>query len=126
MAIDGAGFSPMKSLGEVLVESFGLTQENIEQALLMQKEKGGRLGEILVQQKVLSPIDLMEARSVQCGLELLRELPPNPDPFFTSKVPIQYLKKFKMILLRLGYKILVGYKNFILWDQQYSIPLIKA
>jgi general secretion pathway protein E len=87
----------MKSLGQVLVESYGLASENIEQALLLQQEKGGHLGEILVQQKMLSPMDLLEARSLQCGLELLKELPPDPDPFFTAKVPIQYLKKFKMI-----------------------------
>ena len=87
----------MKSLGQVLVESYSLTPESIEHALLLQKEKGGRLGEILVQQKALSPNDLLDARSRQCGLELLKELPSNPDPFFTSKVPIHFLKKFKMI-----------------------------
>ena len=31
----------MKSLGEVLVESYGLTPEHIEDALNLQKEKGG-------------------------------------------------------------------------------------
>ena len=87
----------MKSLGQVLVESYSLTPESIEHALLLQKEKGGRLGEILVQQKALSPNDLLDARSRQCGLELLKELPSNPDPFFTAKVPIHFLKKFKMM-----------------------------
>ena len=87
----------MKSLGQVLVESYSLAPEAIEHALLLQKEKGGRLGEILVQQKDLSSADLLEARSRQCGLELLKELPPEPDPFFTAKVPIHFLKKFKMI-----------------------------
>ena len=87
----------MKSLGQVLVESYSLAPEAIEHALLLQKEKGGRLGEILVQQKALSSADLLEARSRQCGLELLKELPLEPDPFFTAKVPIHFLKKFKMI-----------------------------
>jgi general secretion pathway protein E len=87
----------MKSLGQVLVESYGLGHEAIELALAVQKEKGGKLGEILVHQKVLSPSALLEARSRQCGLELRKELPPNPDPYFTAKVPIQFLKKFKMI-----------------------------
>jgi len=87
----------MKSLGQVLVESYGLVPEAIEQALLLQKEKGGRIGEILVHQKELSPTDLLDARSRQCGLELVKVLPLNPDPFFTAKVPIHFLKKFKMI-----------------------------
>jgi len=87
----------MKQLGQVLVESYGLAPENIVHALSVQKEKGGRLGEILVQQKAITSDVLLEARSLQCGLELLRQLPPNPDPFFTAKVPIHFLKKFKMI-----------------------------
>ncbi|HBI16151.1 MAG TPA: type II secretion system protein GspE, partial [Desulfobulbaceae bacterium] len=87
----------MKPLGQVLVESYGVRPEVITQALAVQEEKGGRLGEILVQQKQLSPTDLMKARSTQCGLELMLELPSGLDPFFTSRVPIHYLKKFKMI-----------------------------
>ena len=87
----------MKTLGQVLVESYGVLPEVIAQALAVQDEKGGRLGEILVQQKHLSPTDLLKARSTQCGLELMLQLPPILDPFFTARVPIQYLKKFKMI-----------------------------
>ena len=87
----------MKSLGQVLVESYGVPPEIIAQALAVQQEKGGKLGEILVQQKQLSPGDLLEARSRQCGLELVTRLPDDPDPFFISRVPIQYLKKFKMM-----------------------------
>ncbi len=87
----------MKSLGQVLVESFGLSPESLELALAAQKEKGGRIGEVLVQQKQVSLEDLLAARSEQCGLELKEYLPPNLDPFFTSRVSIHYLKKFKMI-----------------------------
>ena len=87
----------MKSLGQVLVEKYGLAQESLEEALSVQKEKGGRIGELLVQQKKISSSDLLKARSEQCGLTLLKEVPDNLDSFFTSRVPIQFLKKFKMI-----------------------------
>lgn len=87
----------MKSLGQVLVESYGVTPDHVAQALAIQQEKGGKLGEILVQQKHITPPELLEARSSQCGLDLVTELPGNPDPFFTARIPIQYLKKFKMI-----------------------------
>ncbi|MHB1351403.1 MAG: type II secretion system protein GspE [Desulfobulbus sp.] len=87
----------MKTLGQVLVESYGVPPEVIAQALALQEEKGGRLGEILVQQKNISPNDLLKARSTQCGLELMVQLPTDSDPFFTSRIPIHYLKKFKMI-----------------------------
>ena len=87
----------MKSLGQLLVESYGVSPDSLAQALAIQKDKGGRIGEILVQQKQISPADLLKARSQQCGLEVMFRLPDNPDPFFTSQVPIQYLKRFKMM-----------------------------
>ncbi len=87
----------MKRLGEILVASFGLQPETIAGALQVQETKGGRLGEILVNQKKLSEDDLLKARSLQCGLELKLTLPPAPDPFFTDRVPIGFLKKFKMM-----------------------------
>ncbi len=87
----------MKRLGEILVESFDLQEEAIDEALAHQQEKGGKLGEILVHQKKLSEEDLLHARSLQCGLELKLTLPPVPDPFFTDRIPIGFLKKFKMM-----------------------------
>lgn len=87
----------MKRLGEILVESFDLQEETIAAALEQQQEKGGRLGEILVHQKKLSEDDILRARSLQCGLALKLTLPPMPDPFFTDRIPIGFLKKFKMI-----------------------------
>jgi len=87
----------MKLLGEILVESFGLQEETVAGALEVQADKGGRIGEILIQQKKLSEDDLLHARSLQCGLELKLTLPPSPEPFFTDRVPIGFLKKFKMM-----------------------------
>ncbi len=87
----------MKSLGAILVDSFGLAPEALEEALLIQEERGGRLGEILVQQRRITEDDLLRARSEQCGLKVRYSLPAEIDPFFTERVPIQFLKKFKMI-----------------------------
>ena len=87
----------MKPIGEMLVESFGLEEEALAGALDVQAEKGGQLGEILVQQKKLSEEDLLQARSLQCGLELKTTIPTALDHFFTDRIPIGFLKKFKMI-----------------------------
>ncbi|MGX9726134.1 MAG: type II secretion system ATPase GspE [Candidatus Electronema sp. VV] len=87
----------MKHLGEVLVESFGIKQDVIAAALKVQAEKGGRLGRILVQQKKISEDELLQAVSRQFGLEIKMSLPPNPDPFFIEKIPIAFLRKFKMM-----------------------------
>jgi len=87
----------MKPIGEMLVESFGLEEDALAGALDVQEEKGGQLGEILVQQKQLSEEDLLQARSLQCGLELKTTIPTALDHFFTDRIPIGFLKKFKMI-----------------------------
>ena len=87
----------MKPLGEILIESFGVAAADIERCLELQREKGGRLGEILLQQKCISEADLLAARIRQCGLPVVKQLPREVDPFFTSRIPIHFLKKFKMI-----------------------------
>ncbi len=87
----------MKPLGEILTEAYKVPNEVIIQSLAVQKEKGGRLGEILLQQKKINAEDLLGARSIQCGLSVIDQLPGDLDPFFTGKIPISYLKAFKMI-----------------------------
>ncbi len=87
----------MQPLGEILSRTCRLSPEVIHNALGYQLKNGGRLGEILIQQKKITENDLLRARSIQCGLEMMVSLPENPNPFFTDKVPIGFLKKFKMI-----------------------------
>ncbi|MCL2457614.1 MAG: type II secretion system ATPase GspE [Desulfobulbus sp.] len=87
----------MRLLGEILQENFSISAESIESALTVQREKGGRIGEILLQLRKISENDLLSARSLQCGLEVLHTLPSDFEPFFVSQVPIGFLKKFKMV-----------------------------
>ena len=87
----------MRFLGDILHETFGVAVESIEAALALQREKGGRIGEILIQLRKITESDLLSARSVQCGLEVVHTLPVDFEPFFVPRVPIGYLKKFKMI-----------------------------
>ena len=87
----------MRLLGEILQETFGVTLDSVEAALALQREKGGRIGEILIQLRKITESDLLSARSIQCGLEVVHTLPVDFEPFFVSRVPIGFLKKFKMI-----------------------------
>ncbi len=87
----------MKQLGEILVERFGVDPASIEEALSTQPDNGRRLGEMLVQQKIISEENLLRSRSVQSGLELRSTLPAEPDPFFIDRVPIGFLKKYMMM-----------------------------
>jgi general secretion pathway protein E len=87
----------MRLLGEILQQDFGVAAESVEAALAVQREKGGRIGEILIQLRKISESDLLNARSIQCGLEVVHSLPDDFEPFFVPRVPIGFLKKFKMV-----------------------------
>ena len=43
-----------RPLGEILVATEGLLQEKLEEALIQQAERGGRIGEVLVTMKLLT------------------------------------------------------------------------
>ncbi|MCR4393511.1 MAG: ATPase, T2SS/T4P/T4SS family, partial [Dehalococcoidales bacterium] len=54
-----------KKLGEILVEQKLITPEELEQVLELQRKEGGRLGDILVKQGLVSMEDLLSILSVQ-------------------------------------------------------------
>jgi general secretion pathway protein E len=84
-------------LGEILVEVCGLDQEALESALSLQKVKGGRLGEILMRQNLISEEQLLQALAIQFSMPFVKEIASgglNTD--FTEQVPILFLKRWRM------------------------------
>ena len=61
---------PWRPLGKLLVDLEFLTESQLERALAVQHEGGGRLGEILVSRGLLSGGELAQALAVQHGFEL--------------------------------------------------------
>ena len=89
-----------KPLTQILRETFGVSQENLNEAHKIKSEKGGRFGEILVSKKTVTEKQLLEALSIQYGIPFWPDLPL--DSFktdFISRVPIQFLKKYLMVPL---------------------------
>jgi general secretion pathway protein E len=89
----------MRLIGEILLEISELNQESLDRGLEIQKEKGGRIGEILLQQKAIQEVDLARALSEQLELEFAPSLPSDINTDFTDRAPIHFLKKFRMIPL---------------------------
>jgi len=87
----------MNSQEEILQQTCNLSAEDIELAQEYQLQKGGSIGEILVQQKKISSEDLLRAYSLQYDMDLIQKIPYDLNPFFTDRVSIGFLKKFKMI-----------------------------
>lgn len=88
-------------IGEILQEKFSLSSESIEEALTVQKEKGGRLGEILVRLKALREEEVLEALSLQFHVPYLSDLQPSQiDSTLLSKIPIGFAKRYELIPIR--------------------------
>ena len=87
-------------LAEILVDNYGLNEEDLAEAQRLRQEKGGRLADILVQQKNISETQLMQALGVQYDLPYWPKLPlENIESEFTDVIPIQFLKKYFMVPL---------------------------
>jgi general secretion pathway protein E len=88
-------------LGEILVESFGLTREKLDEALAAQKDKGGRLGEVLIAAKAVTEADVARALGAQLDLEYLEVISVDDvDPELVKQVPINFAKQAKFIPLK--------------------------
>jgi general secretion pathway protein E len=85
-------------IGQILRETCDLLEESLGEALRFQEEKGGRIAEILVRQKAIRDFDIVKALGIQFGLPVSSTLPMEDlRTGFTEKVPIQFLKKYKMV-----------------------------
>jgi general secretion pathway protein E len=85
-------------LGELLLRHTSLTQENLEEALRLQKQEGGLLGEILVRKNLISQHEIMKALCIQIGFEYFEDLKSAEiDPELVANIPINYAKSKDII-----------------------------
>jgi general secretion pathway protein E len=88
------------NLSKILIDSGGLKEADLAEAQRLKAEKGGSIGDILIQQKNISETQLLEALSTQFDLPYWPRLPLDKiDSEFTDRVPIQFLKKHVMVPL---------------------------
>jgi type IV pilus assembly protein PilB len=80
--------TPFKGrLGDLLIESNLITEDQLDQALVKQSESGGKLGEVLVGMGVLDARALADALASMLGLEVLNLRRENVDPAALALVP---------------------------------------
>ncbi len=85
-------------IGQILLSQTSLTETQLREALAIQKEKGGRLGEILVQRKFLQPHEILVALSLQLGIPYLKEIDINHiNPDWVKDIPITYARQFQVL-----------------------------
>lgn len=99
-----------RSLGAILLETSSLTEEQLEQALTVQRERGIKLGDALVQLKFLRTEDILKALSIQLGFPYENKI--DVESISTDLIialPINYAKQNEVLpLKREGSVVLVA------------------
>lgn len=90
-----------RSLGSILLEVTSLTEEQLEQALAVQRERGIKLGEALVQLKFLRTEDVLKALSIQLGFPYENKIEVEQvSGDLIANLPINYAKQNEVLPLR--------------------------
>ncbi|MEW6683216.1 MAG: type II secretion system ATPase GspE [Nitrospirota bacterium] len=96
-----SGNTAAPRLGEILVSKFGVTQAQVDEALSVQRDKGGRLGEILVRMGHVKEEAVLEALAEQLRMPYLRHISTGDiDRALLAKVPIAFAKRYELLPLR--------------------------
>lgn len=90
-----------KLLGEILVEKFSIDPLKISEALSIQKEKGGRIGEILCEMKYCTEEEVYRALSIQWDMKYREEIYIEEiEPPLIRTIPISYARKHLILPVR--------------------------
>lgn len=90
-----------RPIGEILREKFLLTPEQLEEGLKIQKEKGGRIGGILVRLKFVQMEQVLESLAIQLSIPFLPQIRSSEiNPELASRVPLGFAKKNELLPLK--------------------------
>ncbi|PIE65538.1 MAG: type II secretion system protein GspE [Deltaproteobacteria bacterium] len=82
-----------RTLGEILVDMGVVSPQTVDNALEVQADRGGRLGEILLNMKAIDDAKLARALSEQFGLELVEEIDADEiDPKLVAGLSLGYAR----------------------------------
>jgi len=120
------GFAIQKPLGQLLKEMELITEGQIQEALQVQRQKGGALGDVLVDLGYISKDELLLALGAQMGMEVvpLEELEVSPEVI--DMVPASMAKAYTVCPIKFENNVLtVAMSNphdiNVLDDLRYSL-----
>lgn len=112
-------------LGEILIQRKRITREQLEDALKIQKQKGGYIGEILVGLGILDERDIVVALVIQCGLPYIAVNKYTIDPQIVRLIPKEVAQKEKVIALdRIGEVLSVVMVNPLTDDKKKELETL--
>ena len=110
-----------KRLGDILVESGHLTEEDINKALELQKGTNKRLGSILIDENFISEQELIESLTMQLGIDFIDLTKAKIDPTLTQYVPKNVAKQYRLVPVKL-----VGDTLYIAMEDPLNFRAVEA
>ena len=95
-----------KRLGEMLTDAKLITEEQLMDALALQRGTGKRLGTVLIEHKFITEADLIEMLRIQLGIEFIDLADTKIDPELVNVIPKNIVKKYGIIPVRLEKDVL--------------------
>lgn len=89
-----------KRLGEMLIDVHMLTEEQLTEALRMQRGSGKRLGTVLIEQGFITEGQLIDALKMQLGIEFIDLTKVDIDPAMVDILPKNIAKQHGIIPVR--------------------------
>lgn len=101
-----------KQLGELLIERGVISNQQLEKALNVQKEKGGLIGEILVESGYAREEDIVQALTAQYGFPYLPLANYEIAPEVVNAIPERVARQYALIPIdKIGDNLTVAMTN---------------
>jgi general secretion pathway protein E len=90
-----------KRLGQILIDTEGLSPDLLDQALATQEKEGGRLGDILVRMRAVAEEQVLRAVGAQLGIGFTAELRHDEiDLDLATRIPIGFSKQHRVLPIK--------------------------
>lgn len=101
-----------KQLGELLLERGVISQSQLEQALNVQRDKGGLIGEILVELGFVKEDDIAQSLTAQYGFPYLPLSNYEVNPEITSIIPSRVARQYLLVPIdKIGNNLTLAMSN---------------
>ena len=108
MAVAAAKIDRKIRIGDLLVQNNLITEEQLMSALSVQKENGKRLGRTLTDMGFIEEDQLLELLSQQMQVQFIRLNNFEFDAELTQRLPETYARRFRALILKEDGGVLVG------------------
>jgi len=110
-----------KRLGEMLLDVGAITEQQLDEALQVQKESGKRLGQVLIEEHYITENDLIETLRLQLGIDFVDLNKSKIDPSLTQYVPRAMARQYRIVPVKL-----IGDRLYIAMEDPLNFRAIEA